>query len=107
MMGANIGLQTLGGVLQAHGQAQGYQQAGQGAAAARAASTAADQTDAALRDELETSRGNIATLRAAAGIDSSSPTSLALIAENREESDRQRRIKVGNLRAQASSSGPC
>lgn len=67
---------------------------------ARAARTQADQTDAFLRDELESTVSNIKAIRASAGM-SDSPTSDAVIAKESEVSDNQRRIKVGNLKSQA------
>jgi hypothetical protein len=96
-----VGLQVAGTLGKAKGQSDAYSfQSGQLTKAARAGRTAADQTDAALRDELETTVQNIRAIRASSGM-SDSPTSDAVIDKESEVSDRQRRIKVGNLRAQA------
>lgn len=67
---------------------------------ARAARVQANQTDAYLRDELESIVSNIRAIRASAGM-ADSPTSDAVIAKESEVSDNQRRIRVGNLNAQA------
>lgn len=67
---------------------------------ARAGRVAADQTDAFLRDELESTVGHIRAIRASAGM-TDSATSDAVIEKQGEVSDSQRRIKVGNMRAQA------
>ena len=67
---------------------------------ARAGRVAADQTDAFLRDELESTVSHIRAIRASAGM-TDSATSDAVIEKQGEVSDSQRRIKVGNLRAQA------
>ena len=61
----------------------------------------ADQTDAHLRDELQTTLGNIDVIRAAANTDPLSPTALAVKDKEREVSDRQRQIQVANIRTQA------
>jgi hypothetical protein len=100
-----LGAQVGGELTKAKGQAEGYaHQEAQSQAKARAARTAADETDAALREELATALGNIAAIRAAAGTDMSSPTAQAIVAEETRVSDRQRRIKVGNLTSQATQS---
>ncbi len=67
---------------------------------ARAGRVAADQTDAYLRDELESTVSHIKAIRATAGM-VDSPTSEAVIQKESDVSDSQRRIKVGNMRAQA------
>jgi hypothetical protein len=75
-------------------------QSDQATKAARAGRVAADQTDAFLRDELSTTVSHISAIRASAGL-KDSPTSDAIVANESEVSDNQRRIKVGNLKAQA------
>lgn len=99
------GLQVMGGIEQARGQAAGYQyREAQAQRQAFNARTAADQTDAFLRDELAVTLGNIAAIRAAAGVGADSPTGQAIIAKEQDISDRQRRIKVGNIQSQADQS---
>lgn len=96
------GLQIMGGLSDAEGKAAGYrQQQDKAQRLSRSAKTAADETDAQLREELLVTLGNMNAIRSAAGQDSSSPTTLALEAEEIKQSDRQRRIKTGNLQAQA------
>lgn len=72
----------------------------QSAEAAKVGRTAAAQTDAALRDELHTTLGNIAAIRASTGTDPYSPTGNAIAEKNIEISDRQRRIRVNNIMQQ-------
>lgn len=102
---AAAGLEVVGGLLEAKGKAEGYkyseEKARRQAAAAR---TAADETTAQLTDELSTTLGNIQAIRAAAGADSASPTALAIMGKETEVAERQRRIQVGNLYAQAEQS---
>ncbi|BEV44423.1 hypothetical protein [Afipia carboxidovorans] len=99
---AGAGLSAAGEISKARGQAAGYQfQEAQAQRKAAAARVAADQTDAALREELTTTLGNIGAIRAAAGIDPSSPTTDAIMQRETLISDRNRMIKVGNLNSQA------
>lgn len=103
---ASTGLGVLGSLSQAGATASGY--AYMEAKAQRqqkAALTAADQTDAFLREELNTTLGNISAIRAAAGTDPTSPTEAAIMANETRVSDRARRIKVGNLTSQAAQYG--
>jgi hypothetical protein len=102
---APLALSAFGSITEAQGKAAGYRQAEDKAQRqAMAARTAADQTDTALREELATTLGNIASIRAAANIDPTSPTGLAIAEEERRQSERQRLIRTGNLRAQATQS---
>lgn len=102
---AGTGLQIMGGLQGAAAQEAGYRHAeAQAERRALAARTAADQTSAFMREELNTTLGNIMAIRAAAGVTSDSPTGLAILEGQREESNTQRLIKVGNLKAQASMS---
>ncbi len=102
---ASAGLSVASGISQGQGQAAAYK-AKEAAAQRQAfdARTAADQTDSALRDELHITLGNIDAIRAAAGIDSTSPTGQAIAENEAKVSDRQRRIRVGNLLSQADQS---
>ncbi len=102
---ASAGLQVAGGISKARGEAAGYQyKEAQAQRQAFAARTAADQTDAGLRDELSVTLGNIAAIRAAAGVGADSPTGMAIEDRNATISDRQRRIRVGNYMTQADQS---
>lgn len=106
MQGPALGLVGIGfQVADALGKGKGRSdslsfQSEQATRNARAGRVAADQTDAFLRDELESTVGNIRAIRASAGM-TDSATSDAVIEKQGEVSDSQRRIKVGNLRAQA------
>lgn len=74
------------------------------AKAARAAAfgrVQADQTSAALTEELTTTLGNIDAIRAAAGIDPTSPTSAAIRADETARSFRDRNTRVANILEQA------
>jgi len=58
-------------------------------------------TDTTMRENLNTTLGNIESIRAAAGADPNSPTSAALLDRSQELSDRQRMAAVGSQRMQA------
>lgn len=99
-----VGAKTGAGILQARSEAQGLGfKSGEAAVAARHGKIAADETDAALRRELDTVIGNIRAIRASAGVDPNSPTTRAILAEETKVSDRERRIRVGNIMAQVGS----
>ncbi len=105
---ASTGLQVAGGMSRAKGEAAGYQfKEAQAQRTARAARTSADQTDAFLRDELNTTLATIDAIRAVSGVGMDSPTGAAIASRESEVSDRQRRIKVGNqiMQAQEPESG--
>lgn len=105
-MGMDLGLVGIGmQVADALGKGKGRSdalsfQSEQATRNARAGRVAADQTDAFLRDELESTVSHIRAIRASAGM-TDSATSDAVIEKQGEVSDSQRRIKVGNIRAQA------
>lgn len=61
----------------------------------------ADQTDAFMREELNTTLANIDVVRSAAGADPLSPTALAIKENEMRIGDRERRTRVGNILAQA------
>lgn len=63
--------------------------------------TQANLTDVTMRENLNTTLGNIESIRAAANIDPSSPTTAALLERSSALSDRQRTAAVGTQRAQA------
>lgn len=73
------------------------------ARAARAGRIAAAETDTQMREELRSVIGNIRAIRASAGIVSDSPTTAAVIGEEERVADRERRIRVSNIMAQAES----
>lgn len=110
-MGPEVAAATLGSLAFEGG---GKLLAGQGQAAsqeflaqrdkrnAEFARLRADQTDAFEREQLNTTIANIESIRAAANIDPTSPTSAAIISNEKRIGDRQREIKVASLRAQAS-----
>lgn len=82
---------------QAAGQAAAYEhEADKADSIAKAARTAADQTDGALRNELNTTLKNIAAVRVAAGADPYSPTGLALMDQASETSEGTRLIALDN-----------
>lgn len=101
---AATGLQLASGIAGAAGEAKAtaYKSA-ELAKAARYGKIAAAETDAQLREELSTVIGNIRSVRASAGVDPNSPTTQDIIANESRIAERQRRIKVGNLNAQAES----
>lgn len=58
-------------------------------------------TDTTMRENLNTTLGNIEAVRAAAGIDPTSPTTAALMDRSTQLSDRQRMAAVGSIKAQS------
>lgn len=63
--------------------------------------TQATLTDTTMRENLNTTLGNIEAVRAAAGIDPTSPTTAVLMDRNTMLSDRQRMAAVGSIKSQA------
>lgn len=61
----------------------------------------ASLTDTTMREQLNTTLGNIETIRAAAGADPNSPTGAAILEHNEDLSNRQRMAAVGSLKAQS------
>jgi len=95
LTGASTGFKAYG-----ESQAQGY------AAAvadrdAMVAKTQAAQTDTQLREELNRTLSNIGAGRASAGVGLNSPTTGAVLDEQRRVADRERQIRVGSLDMQA------
>lgn len=62
--------------------------------------TQASLTDTTLRQNLNTTLGNIEAVRSAAGADPTSPTSIALMDQSTSRSDTQRMAAVGSIKAQ-------
>lgn len=97
-----MGLNFLAAIMKGEGDKAGadYKAAGLERHAA-AAKTAAVQTDAQLRENLNESLGNIQAVRAAQNTDSTSPTTAALMDRTAMIGDRARSIKVSNIMSQA------
>lgn len=68
---------------------------------AMVAKTQAAQTDTGLREELNRTLARIGTIRASANVGLDSPTTQAVMDEQRRISDRERRIRVDNLNMEA------
>ncbi len=103
--GANV-FSTLAGGQQNKVNAQlqagrAYMQAQRLKVAAEAAKVRGTQVDTAFRDDLNQSLQNMFAIRAAQGASVDSPTSRALGERARTESDRARRVAVGNERLRA------
>ena len=99
---ASTGLSAIGLVTKSQGEnAADQAQAARLDQAAQYGRAAADETDAQLRENLAVQLDNIDVVRAAAGIDPSSPTTAALRDRTTQIADRARSIQVGNIRAQA------
>ena len=95
------GASLASGVLQGMGgYAANKFQAQQAERAAQIGKIKANDTDTAMRQELQTTLGNIQAIRAATGSEWS-PTEQAVMDEQRRVSDRERSIRVFNIRSQA------
>ena len=95
LTGASAGFKAYG-----ESQAQNYQ-AAVAERDAMVAKTQAAQTDTALREELNRTLARIGTIRASANVGLDSPTTQAVMDEQRRVSDRERRTRVENLNIQA------
>jgi hypothetical protein len=99
---ASVGLSAYGKVEQGEGvKAADEMQAAQAERAAEVGRTQADLTDTVYRERLNTTLGNIETIRAAGNVDPSSPTTAAVEDWNRMISDRERMAASGTQREQA------
>ena len=99
---ASTGFEAAGALTSAQGdKAAADYQASKAARAAAFGRVQADQTAAALTDELTNTLANIDAIRAAAGIDPTSPTSAAIRASEQETSNRERNTRVANILEQA------
>lgn len=98
---ASLGLTVAGDIMggSAKKAADDYQ-AARLEQAAEFGKTQATLTDTTMRENLNSTIGTIQAVRAAAGIDPTSPTSGALIEMNSERADRQRMAAVGSINAQ-------
>ncbi len=102
--GIGIGLEVASGIMKARGEAEALgQRSAEAAVAARQGKIAAAETDAHLREELRSVLGNIRAVRASSGISPESPTTAAILDEESRVSERQRRIRVGNINRQVES----
>lgn len=81
-------------------QAANNFQAARAERAAQFGEVQANLTDATMRENLNTTLGNIEAVRTAAGIDPTSPTTAALMDRSESLSDRQRMAAVGSIKAQ-------
>lgn len=95
LTGASAGFKAYG-----ESQAQNYQ-AAVAERDAMVAKTQAAQTDTALREELNRTLARIGTIRASANVGLDSPTTQAVMDEQRRVSDRERRTRVESLDMQA------
>lgn len=101
-MGIAAALSGLGGLVGAYGQYQaGKYAAAQSERAAQIGRVQADQIDASYRDELNSTISNIRAIRAGTGVGASSPTQMAIEADQEKTSRRDRIIEVGSKRMQA------
>lgn len=99
---ASIGMSVAGNITKGSGtQAADNFQADRAARAAEFGQTQALLTDTTDRENLNTTLGNIEVVRAAAGIDPTSPTTEALMDRSTELSNRQRMAAVGSIKAQS------
>jgi len=99
---AGAGLSAIGVYKQSQGVAAGDEaRAEQLSRAAERGRMAATQTSAQMTEDLNTTLGNIAAVRAAANIDPTSPTTAAVLDRQEYVGNRARDISVENLMAQA------
>lgn len=82
-------------------QAQDEFQADKAERAAKFGELQATLTDTTMLQNLNTTLGNIESVRAAAGADPNSPTAVALMDQSESRSDSQRLAAVGSQRAQS------
>lgn len=98
---ASLGLSAASTIMKGEGtDAADNMQADQLTQAAAFGETQATLTSATSRQNLNTTLGNIEAVRAAAGTDPSSPTSVALMDQSRDRSDLQRMATVGSIKQQ-------
>lgn len=101
---ASLGFQAEGTIMKGEGtQSADYFQAAQAERAAEFGKLQASLTDTTMREKLNTTLGNIDTIRAAGNVDPSSPTTMAIEDWNRTLSDRQRTASVLTTEAQSES----
>lgn len=81
-------------------QAQDDFQADRAERAAQFGAVQATLTDSTMRQNLNTTLGNIEAVRGAAGVDPTSPTTAALMDRSQSLSDTQRMAAVGSIKSQ-------
>jgi len=104
-MGATLALAALtglSGAAKAYGDSQSQRYAAAAAERdAMVAKTQAAQTDTQLREELNRTLSRVSTIRASSNVGLDSPTTGAVLDEQRRIADRERQIRVGSLDMQA------
>lgn len=99
---ASVGLSAYSAVEKGAGQkASDDYQAQRAEQAAQYGELKASQTDAQTRENLNVTLANISAVRAASGVDPSSPTSAVLRDQTERLGDRARGIQVGNILEQS------
>ncbi|MCK1718864.1 hypothetical protein [Bradyrhizobium sp. 141] len=102
MSGVSAVTSLASGIMQGEGeQAADEYKSAKAKKAAEYARTAATQTDAQMRENLNVQLENIDAIRAASHADPNSPTSIAIKDRTSMIGDRSRNIQVGNIMAQA------
>lgn len=98
---ASLGLTVAGDLAKGSAtQASDEFQASRLEQAAAFGKTQAALTDSTMRENLNITLGNIETVRAAAGIDPTSPTTGALMGQSTDRANMQRMAAVGTIRSQ-------
>lgn len=98
---ASLGMTVAGDIMGGSAkQAANDYQAARLEQAAQFGKTQAALTDATMRENLNNTIGTINAVRAAAGVDPSSPTTSAMVEMNSERSNRQRLAAVGSINSQ-------
>jgi hypothetical protein len=99
---ATLGLGAASSIMKGEGQQSADDfRAAQSERAATYGKLKAQQTDAQMLENENTQMGNIDAIRAAAGADPTSPTSIAIQQRAQFVGDRQRSITVDNILAQS------
>ena len=99
---ASVGMSAFGQIQQAKGtQAADEARAAQLQRSAERGRLAAEQTGAQMTEQLNTTLQNIEAIKAASGTDVTSPTTAAVLEQQRYRGERARTISVENLVAQA------
>lgn len=101
-MGIAAGLTLASSLVGAVGNYQSAQYAAdQSKRAAKVGEIQADQVNTAYREDFNATVANIKSIRSSVGVGANSPTEMAYIDEQRETSNRDRKIEVGNKLMQA------
>lgn len=98
---ASLGMKAGSDVMQGSAtQAADNFKADQAERAAAFGEVQANLTDATMRENMNTTLGNIEAIRAAGNIDPNSPTTAAILDKNTDIANRQRNAAVGSIKAQ-------